>query len=102
MPKPIRRPSPLTKTPEGLEAYVGKNIFVRTVTYHYTGLLTALTADMLVLDDAAWIADSGRWSEALVKGSLSEVEPYPGRVLVARAAIVDLCEWGLALPRRMQ
>jgi hypothetical protein len=86
----------------GLEQYVGKNVFVRTVTYHYTGRLTTLTPDMLVLDDAAWIADSGRWAGALKTGELSEVEPYPGRCLVARAAIVDVSEWGLILPREQK
>lgn len=86
----------------GLESYVGKKVFVRTVTFHYTGLLSALTPDMLVLDDAAWIADSGRFADALVTGSLSEVEPYPGQVLVSRGAIVDVSEWKLALPREQK
>jgi len=87
---------------DGLEQYVGKNVFVRTVTYHHTGRLTAIESGFLVLDDAAWIADSGRWSEALKTGSLSEVEPFPGRVLVSVASIVDICEWGLVLPRDMK
>lgn len=83
----------------GFEALVGKNIIVRTVTYHYTGKLVALTPDALVLDDAAWIADSGRWAQALTQGTLSEVEPYPDRCYLARAAVVDVAEWRLPLPR---
>jgi hypothetical protein len=87
----------------GIESLVGKFVFVRTVTYHYTGRLSAITEDMLVLDDASWIADSGRWAQALTQpGILSEVEPYPGQCLVARAAIVDISEWKLALPREQK
>jgi hypothetical protein len=78
---------------------VGASVIIRTVTYHYTGRIVALTPAEIVLDEAAWIADSGRWSEALAKGTLSEVEPYPGVVSVARAAVVDVSEWKHALPR---
>ena len=27
--------------------------------------------------DVAWIADDGRFNEAIAKGTLGEVEPYP-------------------------
>jgi len=79
---------------------VGKGVFVRTVTMHLTGRLVEVTAQELVLEDAAWIADSGRFAAALETGELSEVEPYPdGRVIVGRGAIVDCVEWPHALPR---
>ena len=53
----------------------------------------------LTLDDAAWIADSGRWAAALATGSLSEVEPFPGSVMVSMGAVVDVSPWKHALPR---
>ena len=38
---------------------IGKNVFVRTVTHHYTGHLTGFEqGGFLELDDAAWIADA--------------------------------------------
>lgn len=82
-----------------MSLYGGKNVIVRTVTYHYTGRLVAVTPDGgLVLEDAAWIGDSGRWAKALVTGRLDEVEPYPdGPVVVS--AIVDVSEWRHPLPR---
>jgi hypothetical protein len=51
------------------------------------------------LSDAAWIADTGRWSAALATGKLSEVEPYPDLCIVSRAAIVDVAPWLHPLPR---
>jgi hypothetical protein len=78
--------------------YGGKNVIVRTVTYHYTGRLVGVIGDSLVLDGGAWIADSGRWSKALASGKLDEVEMYPtGPVVVS--AIVDVTEWRHELPR---
>ena len=82
------------------DALVGRGVFVRAVTNHFTGRLVAVTDGELVIEDAAWIADSGRWSSALVSGVLGEIEPYPdGRVIVSRGAVVDVCEWPHALPR---
>lgn len=84
---------------ELLDSYIGKNVFVRTVTHHYTGRLAAADERFLRLEDAAWIADDGRFADALSTGSLNEVEPYPAECLVAVGALLDLCEWGHDLPR---
>lgn len=82
-----------------IDAYVGKNVFVRTVTFYYTGHLASADDAFLRLEQAAWIAETGYWSETLAKGTLNEVEPYPNEVLVARGSIVDVCEWKHNLPR---
>lgn len=75
---------------------VGTTYFIRTVTYHYTGKLVGFNGpnnSELVIESAAWIADSGRFATAIKDGKLSEVEPYPDGTLVAinRTAIVDYC-----------
>ena len=78
----------------------GMAAIIRTVTHYYTGTVEAIDRDWIVLSSAAWIADAGRWAEALRSGSLSEVEPYPdGPVWVARGAIVDVSAWRHPLPR---
>lgn len=82
-----------------LDSYKGKAVFVRTVTYHYTGTLVEADDTFLRLADAAWIADDGRFTQALQDGTLNEVEPYPGECLVAIGSVVDLCEWTHDLPR---
>jgi len=80
---------------------LGENVIVRTVTMYYTGRIVRVYPGELVLTDAAWIADTGRWSAALATGKLNEIEPYPGegRCIVSRAAIVDVSPWLHALPR---
>ena len=82
---------------------MGKNYFIRTVTFHYTGRLVRVTAQELVLEDAAWIADDGQFSKAMEHGELNEVEPFPvGEVLIGRGAIVDAALWGTDLPRSVK
>jgi hypothetical protein len=78
---------------------IGRNYFIRTVTHHLTGKLTKVTGKELVLADAAWIADDGRFYDALKTGKLNEVEPFPGEIIVGRGSLIDACEWSHALPR---
>lgn len=66
---------------------------------HYTGRATQVTDSDVLLKEAAWNADTGRFTDSLVSGVFSEVEPCPDQVAVSRGAIVDLCEWTHALPR---
>lgn len=84
-----------------LDAFVGDNVFVRTVTMYYTGELVGYDEHHLVLRNAAWIADTSRFANALATGELNEVEPYPddATVLVGRGALIDLTEWTHDLPR---
>ena len=81
---------------------IGQRYFVRTVTHYYTGELTAVTDADIVLEHAAWIADTGRFSAALETGELSEVEPFPNEVIVSRSAIVDVSEWNHDLPNTVK
>ena len=69
---------------------VGKVYLIRTVTMTNTGRLVGVTSQELILEDAAWIADTGRFSDSLVSGEFSEIEPFPdGRVIIGRGAIID-------------
>ena len=79
---------------------VGKNVLIRTVTHYTTGKIVAVGEHEILLTNAAWIADTGRWSEALAKGTLAEVEAYPPELIVAlgRGSIVDVVEWTHELP----
>lgn len=77
--------------------------FIRTVTMHLTGRLVDVTEQELVLEDAAWIADSGRFSEAMKTGALDEVEPFPGdKLIVGRGAVIDAWAWPHTLPREVK
>lgn len=77
---------------------IGESIFIRTVTMNMTGRIKAITGKFITLEDAAWIADSGRFYDALTKGTLSEVEPIPGDMRVNSDTFVDVFEWRHKLP----
>ena len=78
---------------------LNRNYFIRTVTHHHTGKLVAVHEQELVLENAAWIADDGRLTEALASGNFSEVEMFPAgsKVIIGRASIIDAVEI-LAIP----
>ena len=84
----------------------GSAYFIRTVTYHLTGRVREVRrvgeAYFLVLDEAAWIADSGRFMQALKDGVLKEVEPVPDGTLVNVAAITDAFQWSHPLPKEQK
>lgn len=81
--------------------FTGETVFIRTYTYHYTGRVVLHSSDWIVLEDAAWVAESGRWGEAMVEGKLDEVEVYPdGRqVFICMSSIVEVTQWPHGLPR---
>ena len=83
---------------------IGENYFIRTVTHYVTGKLLRVTAKELVLKDAAWIADTGRFMQAVRDGELNEVEPYPDdeELVVGRGAVIDAVKWKHALPREQK
>jgi hypothetical protein len=97
---------PLSTSPTAtLHPYkIGEKVIIRTVTMHYTGRIAGVYPGEIVLEEAAWIADTGQWSKALTEGTLSEVEPYPthGLCIVSRGAIVDVSPWCHDLPRTVK
>ena len=78
---------------------IGKAYLIRTVTNYWTGRLVAVHGGALVIEDAAWVADTGRFQQAVQSGTLSEVEPVPRAVIVGRGSILDATEWPFALTR---
>lgn len=79
---------------------VGRNYLIRTVTMINTGRLVEIHDQELVLEHAAWIADTGRFTDNLVSCEFNEVEPFPEgrRVIVGRGAVIDAVEIN-TLPR---
>ena len=101
--KEIRQIQALLKGPKDEGAshpyQVGQPYFIRTVTHYYTGKVERVCAKEIVLSGAAWIADTGRFHDALKTGKLNEVEPFPGgEVIVGRGAVIDAARWLHDLP----
>jgi hypothetical protein len=87
----------------------GNKVLIRTVTHYHTGIIESFSKDEIVLAQACWIADTGRWSHCLEQGAsvFREVEPYPWSeedpskrcyCTVNRGAIVDVQDWLHDLP----
>jgi len=80
------------------DLFVGRSWFFRTVTYHIIGRVTAVIGGkLLLLQEASWVADSGRFSNAIKEGTLNEVEPL-GDWAVNIDSCTDFGPWIHALP----
>lgn len=80
----------LIGTPVGGHGFkVGEKYLFRTVTYHITGEIVRIDGDFLTLNTVAWIADSGRFADALRTCKFAEVEPMPDGVRLNVASITD-------------
>ena len=76
----------------------GSSYYIRTVTYHNVGKVVGETTDgFLLLKEASWVADSGRFMQAIKNGILEEVEPV-GEMMIAKSSIVDVFPWKHQLP----
>jgi len=84
-----------------LDDLVGQRLYIRTVTYHCTGKVTKRMGAFIQLEDSAWIADSGRFSNAIKDGTLDEVEPV-GTMWVNLSSVVDFFPWKHKLPKEQK
>lgn len=94
--------SPPRKRVKSHSMKVGMKVLIRTVTLYYTGEIREITASDILLGNAAWIPDTGRYAAALTSGELGEVEPLPDWVIVPRGGIIDIAPWDHALPRKVK
>jgi len=80
---------------------IGKSYFIRTVTYHLIGKVKKIIGDFIEFeeDTISWVADSGRFSQAINNGVLDEVEPIKVKGGLNYKTFVDYYEWIHSLPR---
>ena len=79
---------------------IGKRYFLRTVTYHVVGEVIGVFGTFIQLKNASWVADSGRFMDAILNGNLNEVEPIKNIVWnVNMSTVVDFGLWKHPLPR---
>lgn len=85
---------------------VGKAYLFRTIGYHWLGRVIAVNGRWLTIDDASWVADTGRYSEAISGkiGSLSssELEPSPRPVLLNSDHVTDAVSYPFEIPRSLK
>jgi hypothetical protein len=71
---------------------VNKVYAFRTVTMIYTGRIKAISAQELLVDEAAWIPETERWMDFAATGAHKEAEPYTKPVVIMRGALLDATE----------
>ena len=85
---------------------IGKAYFIRTVTMTLVGKLEKVFDNELILSEASWVADSGRFNECLKygleKSTSSEVEPFCDEVIIGRNSIIDCTTWSHKLPKEVK
>lgn len=74
---------------ELLTDLIGENVFLRTVTYHALGTVKQVVGNFVELENASWVADSGRFNEFLKGKNPIENEPITGRFFVNIDTVVD-------------
>ena len=79
---------------------IGKKLFLRTVTYHIIGKVEKVMGGFIQLSTASWVADSGRFMEAIEKGILKEVEPIKSIMWVNLSTVTDMIIWKHDLPTK--
>lgn len=82
---------------------INKQYLMRTIGYHWIGRVQSIVGRFLILEEASWVADTGRYSEALDGkiGELqsSELEPSPRPVIINTDHITDAVEYPFKIPR---
>jgi hypothetical protein len=85
---------------------IGKNYFIRTVTMSHVGKLEAVYDDILVLSSASWVADTGRFGNAMKSGleaiDSSEIEPFVNNIFIGRGALIDMTIYNFPLPTKQK
>lgn len=78
---------------------VGKNYLIRTITMIDVGKVTKIVGNFIIMDNASWIADTGRWYECLKRPDVFiEVEPFTHPLIVNTQSIIDATLWPYSLP----
>lgn len=72
---------------------VGKNYHIRTVTMALAGELKSIDDKFIVLSNASWVADTGRYNEYIKDTSKVKENEYLGKdMIISIGAIVDAVE----------
>lgn len=68
----------------------------------YTGKLASENDKFIFIEDAAWIADTGRFYDFLKDGDVNEVEPFVDPVAINKDSIVEITLWNHDLLRKQK
>ena len=81
---------------------VGEQYIFRTVTQIDVGRVVKVTGDFVTLENASWIADTGRFNNALLGKGFDDVEPFPHGCALSLGSIVDAAPFPYVLPSEVK
>ena len=101
---------PTVNPGEGQTLAIGNKYFIRNCTYHYVGRVIKVevfyTETFVWLDECSWVADSGRFfnaiSEGIDKQDSSEIEPIEGIVRLNISAMESIIPYSHKLPTKQR
>ena len=83
---------------------IGENYLIRTVTHIQVGQLEEINDKEIILCNASWVADTGRFHEMQLKGlendDDSEIEPFVNNIIINRSALIDATKYNHKLPKQ--
>lgn len=80
---------------------IGKKYIIRTVTMVNVGQITDIIGNFIVMRDAVWVSDTGRWSECLAKADgFQEVEPFKNDIHININSIIDSSIYDFQMPKK--
>ena len=89
----LQKPKQVVKSP----FVIGQNVFIRTVTLYYTGKVKDFNSQWVTLENASWIADTGRFHDFLKDGKCNEYESFVDDVSIPVGSIIDVTKWNHVL-----
>ena len=76
-----------------------KNYLIRTITMCDVGRCVEVVGNFLIMENASWIADTGRFNECLVDPlKFNQIEPFKHPIYINLNAIVDATPYPYELP----
>lgn len=72
---------------------VGEKYFIRTATFFHLGRLKEISNKWLILEDACWVADTGRFYDFLKDGKCNEYESFQDDVFIPLDSVIDITKW---------
>jgi len=76
---------------ESLEDMKGGIVFIRTVTFYYTGRIKNIVGQFIHLEDACWIPDTGRFANFMQGTPTDTLETEPmGETFVNIDSVIDI------------
>lgn len=100
--KEINKLTTPTNSSMDLPFEIGEAYLFRTVTHIEVGRVKRITGQFVELEDASWIADTGRYHNCLRDGVFDEVEPYPLYTGVNTQSLINYAPWPHKLPKEQK